>query len=146
VPNHHVIVSDSTVCCLQPGADPTDTESTSAAKRQWQAITDAAVDQVMHDPGVPPYRFRVEVTDGWFKLEGNRYEQSMGFYELAEGYPGRRWRWSESGTCAWNDDTRRCESGFIQNYVFDLKRRGNAFITEQAFKDPILKGTYSFSR
>ena len=104
------------------------------------------VDQVMQEPGVPLYRFRIEVTEGWFKLDGNRYKQSVSFYEMAEGYPSRRWRWSEFGTCAQNGDTWRCESGYIQNYVFALKRQGNTFITEQEFKDPSLKATYTFSQ
>jgi hypothetical protein len=104
------------------------------------------MDQVMQDPGVPPYRFRIVITDGWFKLEGNRYEQSVGFFATAEGYTDQRWRWSEFGTCTQNNDTWRCESGYIQNYVFELKRQSNALITEQAFTDPMLKGTYTFGQ
>jgi hypothetical protein len=40
------------------------------------------VDQVMHDPGVLPYHFRVEVTDSWFKLEGNRIRAIRGFWRI----------------------------------------------------------------
>lgn len=102
------------------------------------------IDQVMQDPNSPPYRFRLEVSDGWFKLNGNQYEQSIGFYETAEGYLSRRWRWREFGTCTADGASWRCESGYIQNYVFKLTRQGNALVTEQEFKDPALKGTYSF--
>lgn len=103
------------------------------------------VDQIFEDP-VQPYRYRVEITDGWFKLEGDRYEQSVGFFAKVDGNPNQRWRWNEFGTCTPNGDAFRCESGFIQNYVFSLKRQGNTLITEQEFKDPTLKGTYTFGQ
>jgi hypothetical protein len=32
-----------------------------------KALPMLLIDQLIEDPGVPPYRFRLEVTDGWLK-------------------------------------------------------------------------------
>ncbi|GEM83188.1 hypothetical protein [Meiothermus hypogaeus] len=104
------------------------------------------LDTVLQDPDTPPYRFRVFVTEGWFRLDGNRYEQQVRFYELAEGYPSHRFQWSEYGTCQPSGEGLRCQSAYIQNYTFELTRQGDQLVTRQQFGDPNLVGTYVFSR
>ncbi|WP_147075361.1 hypothetical protein [Meiothermus hypogaeus] len=111
-------------------------------------------DDMVQEPENPPYRFRLEVTDGWFRLERSsqsetaiRYEQAVYFRESVEGNGGRRWRWYDLGTCTPQGSGMRCDSGYAQGYSFELKQQGETLITQQQlFYEPLFKGTYTFSR
>lgn len=111
-----------------------------------QPLPATVIDKIYEDPGVPPYRFRVIVLEGWFKLEGNQYQQEVVFRDIAEGYPTRRWIWSEFGTCTPSGDKLHCESGFIQNYRFEITPQDNTLNVQQDFTDPALQATYTFRR
>lgn len=110
------------------------------------ALPATFVDTVLEDPGAPPYRFQVTVLEGWFKLEGNKYQQEIVLREEAEGYPTRRWIWSEFGTCAPSNDKLLCESAYIQNYRFELTQQGNLLNVRQDFTDPALIATFTFRK
>lgn len=111
-----------------------------------QALPATLIDKIYEDPGVPPYRFRVIVLEGWFKLEGSQYQQEVVFRDIAEGYPTRRWIWSEFGTCVPSGEKLLCESGFYQNYRFELTQQGSKLVTQQNFTDPALEGSYVFDK
>ena len=111
-----------------------------------QALPATLIDEIYQDPGVPPYRFKVFVIEGWFKFEGSTYQQQVRFHSTAEGYPDQRWTWDEFGTCTPSGGKLLCESGFIQNYRFELTQQGNALVTRQNFTDPALEATYTFGK
>jgi hypothetical protein len=109
-----------------------------------KALPALLLDTIYTDPGVPPYRFTLSVIKGKFDLEGNRYKQRVEFFSTAEGYPDQRWNWDEFGTCTPTGEKMLCESGYIQNYRFELVRQGNTVVTQQNFTDPALEGKYVF--
>jgi hypothetical protein len=116
-----------------------------------QSVNDKALpalllDTIYTDPNVPPYRFTISVVKGRFDLEGNRYKQRVEFLSTAEGYSNQRWIWDEFGTCSANGEKLMCESGYIQNYRFELVKQGNTLVTQQNFSDPALEGKYVFGR
>ena len=103
-------------------------------------------DGVLEDPGAPPYRFRIEATEGYFKLEGTRYQQVVEFRSLVDGKGNAKSRWADFGTCSPSGEKFRCESGFFQNYSFDLTQQSNRLLTQQQFNDPLLRGAYVFAK
>lgn len=130
--------------CSQTAAPTPTPERHTLQAVNGQALPATVIDKIYEDPGVPPYRFRVIVLEGWFKLEGNKYQQEVVFRDIAEGYPTRRWIWSEFGTCTPSDGKLRCESGFYQNYRFEITLQGHTLNIQQDFTDPALQATYTF--
>jgi hypothetical protein len=104
------------------------------------------LDTVINDGENPPYRFETYATGGWFRLEGNRYEQEVNLQDFVDGKPSRRWRWKEFGTCTPAGQKLLCESAYVQNYRLELTQQGNKLVVEQDFTDPALKGSYVFSK
>lgn len=110
------------------------------------ALPATLIDAIYQDPGAPAYRFQMLVTGGVFRLNGYRYQQLVGFHDVAEGYPERHWTWSDFGNCTPLANKWICESAYYQNYRFELVRQTNGVAVKQDFTEAAMQATYYFGR
>lgn len=111
-----------------------------------QPLPAKLLDTVVDDGENPPYRLEVYATGGWFRLEGNRYEQEVALRSYVDGRPAGRSRWWEFGTCAASSDKWLCESDYIQNYRFELTQTATTLTVTQDLNEDGLRASFVFKK